>query len=147
MSTELEPVLGNWYQHLDKGQLFTVVSIDSDSDTVELQHFDGDIEEIELAAWYDMDLELADAPEDWTGPVDDVERDDIGYTETDMSPDDWREPLQSTRRAAQEPWEETEPEDERDDWAEGENSEEDRRPDTLEDSLRFSTASEEGEKE
>ena len=42
--------------------------------TVELQHFDGTIEELEMDAWRDMNLEPAEAPEDWSGSVDvDVE--------------------------------------------------------------------------
>ena len=50
MSTALEPVPGHGYGHLDQGQLFTAVDVDGDSDMAELQHFDGDIEEVELAA-------------------------------------------------------------------------------------------------
>ena len=28
MSTEVDPIVGNWYQHLDKGQRFLVVAFD-----------------------------------------------------------------------------------------------------------------------
>jgi hypothetical protein len=62
-------------------------------------------------------------PEDWTGPVDDVETDDLGYSETAMRHSDWREPLQSNP-PAEEDWEDKLPEDERDDWDEGQPSEE-----------------------
>jgi hypothetical protein len=119
MSTELTPIVGNWYRHLDKGQLFCVVAIDQDAGVVELQHFDGDIEEVELAPWYEMTLEPAEAPEDWTGPADDIERDDLPYTETDMSSSDWTGSLQELPEPAQEPWEDLTPEDERDEWSAG----------------------------
>jgi hypothetical protein len=82
MKDELEPVVGNWYVHLDKGTPFQVVSIDEQARTIELQHFDGDLEECDFEEWRAMDLELGEEPEDWTGPVDDIEKDDLGYTET-----------------------------------------------------------------
>jgi hypothetical protein len=81
MKNELDPIVGNWYLHLDKGEPFQIVAIDDTARTIELQHFDGDIEECEFDEWRVMDLELAEEPEDWTGPVDDVEKDDLGYTE------------------------------------------------------------------
>lgn len=99
MGNELDPIVGNWYRHLDKGQYFTVVAIDEEDGTVEIQHFDGDLEELDLADWPALDIELAEAPEDWTGPVDDVELDDLPYTETAMSAADWAEPLAETHTA------------------------------------------------
>lgn len=94
MTTTLEPQVSQWYRHLDKGQQFYVTAIDDEEGTVEIQHFDGDVEEMDLDDWRELDLEAIEPPEDWTGPVDDVERDDLGYTETDMKPEDWSEPLE-----------------------------------------------------
>lgn len=109
MRTFLDPIIGNWYRHLDKGQMFRVIAFDADDATIELQHFDGDIEEVSLVAWGTMDLEVSEAPEDWTGPIDDIERDDLGYSsETVMSEDDWCAPLQEVRRDKHEAWEDTE---------------------------------------
>jgi len=79
-----------------------VTAFDEEEGTVEIQHFDGDIEEMDLDDWRELDLELIEPPEDWTGPVDDVERDDLGYSETDMSADDWREPLQEKGQPTEE---------------------------------------------
>lgn len=118
MTTELDPVIGNWYQHLDKGQLFRVVDLSENGSLVEIQHFDGDIEEIELEAWHEMELELAEQPEDWTGPIDDIGEDDLGYTETDMARGDWRESYAETPKT-KESWQDETPLDERDEWAEG----------------------------
>ncbi len=93
MPIEAAPVVSQWYQHLDKGQQFQVTAVDETEGTVEIQHFDGDVEEIELDEWYGLEIEPIEPPEDWTGPVDDVERDDLGYTETDMTGEDWEKPL------------------------------------------------------
>lgn len=81
MSNRLEPIIGHWYSHLDKGDLFQVVAIDRESGTIEIQEFDGGLDEFEFDEWRQMLVEEAAAPEDWTGPVDEVERDDLGYTD------------------------------------------------------------------
>lgn len=88
-----KPVPSQWYRHLDKGREFQVTAIDERAGTVEIQQFDGDLEEIELEDWYQLEIEPIETPEDWTGPMDDVERDDLGYTDTAMSPEDWERPL------------------------------------------------------
>ena len=123
MAHDLQPIVGNWYKHLDKGQLFRVIDIDEDNDVIEIQHFDGDLEQFESSDWFEMDLERAAEPEDWTGPIDDVERDDLGYTETDMSDKDWRKAL-AEEKDSKEEWEDESPEDEDDEWGDGEPSEE-----------------------
>jgi hypothetical protein len=93
MAIEEPPIVSQWYRHRDKGYEFQVLSIDEDEATLEVQHFDGDVEELDLDGWYELDIEPIEAPEDWTGPMDDVERDDLGYTETDMDQEDWESPL------------------------------------------------------
>ena len=93
MPTSLKPVISQWYRHRDKGQQFYVTALDEQEGTVEIQHFDGDLEEVDFDDWHLLNIETIEPPEDWTGPVDDVERDDLGYTETDMTPEDWAEPL------------------------------------------------------
>ncbi|NND64958.1 MAG: hypothetical protein HKM24_03240 [Gammaproteobacteria bacterium] len=84
MTSRIEPIIGSWYHHLDKGQDFQVVATDPKNGLIEIQHFDGDVEELAISDWYAQDIETAAAPEDWTGPMDDVERDDLGYS--DASP-------------------------------------------------------------
>lgn len=88
-----KPRVSQWYRHLNKGQEFQVTAIDETERTIEIQHFDGDVEELDLEEWYTLDLEPIAPPEDWTGPMDDVERDDLGYTETGMRGADWTKPL------------------------------------------------------
>lgn len=93
MPIEDAPIVSHWYRHLDKGHRFQVHAYDEASGAIEIQHFDGDVEELDLEEWYTLDIEPIEPPEDWTAPMDDVERDDLGYTETDMGGEDWTKPL------------------------------------------------------
>src|SRR5882724_11284235 len=65
MSRELIPTAGRWYRDLERDESFKVVTVDEDDDLVEIQHSDGEIEELESAEWYEMDLERIEEPEDW----------------------------------------------------------------------------------
>ena len=94
--------IGQWYTRWDKGEIFQVIGCDLNSRTIETQTFDGDLDEVELETWIGLPLGFAEPPEDWTGPVDDVERDDLGYSETDMSDADWVEPTQALRAQEEE---------------------------------------------
>lgn len=100
--------IGQWYLRWDKGEIFQVTGYDEESGTIEVQAFDGDLDEIDEETWSELPLGLAEPPEDWTGPVDDVERDDLGYSETEMTGDDWSQPLEPFRRG-HEAWEDTTP--------------------------------------
>ena len=107
------PEIGQWYARADKGEQFRVVGRDDQSRTIEIQSFDGDVDEIDAEIWSTLPLERIEAPEDWTAPMDDVETDDLGYSDTGMKPADWGQPLQPPG-AENEAWQETEPEEERD---------------------------------
>jgi hypothetical protein len=100
--------VGQWYLRLDKGEIFQVIGYDGESLTIEIQNFDGDLDEIDEEAWATLPLGLAEPPEDWTGPIDDVRVDDLGYSETDMTAADWTQLLKPFR-PARESWEETGP--------------------------------------
>ena len=102
MPTENDPIVDNWYNHLDKGQRFYVVAVDEEGGFVEIQHFDGDVEEVSLEDWYKMNIELGEAPENWYGAVDIGEADDLGTEVTDTQPGDWTEPLQEIRKPERE---------------------------------------------
>lgn len=98
MSNELDPVLNNWYFHLDKGQRFEVVAIDEANGVIDIQYFDGDLDEIELSLWSDMDIELAEEPENFSGPFDVGELDDFGTGISDTTEEDWQEPYGEIRQ-------------------------------------------------
>jgi hypothetical protein len=74
-----QPGIGDWYR-LNGGALFEVVALDDDDGTVEIQYFDGTLEEMDIedwdTQWEDGALETAEAPEDWTGSVDVEDNDD-----------------------------------------------------------------------
>ena len=93
MVTEADPIMGNWYCHLDKGQRFRVTAVDDIGKTVGVQHFDGDLEEFDLDDWYQLDIEPCEAPINWSGPLDIGEKDDLGTEISDTRPADWNEPL------------------------------------------------------
>ena len=92
MPNELDPRINQWYAHLHKGQRFYVVDFDEEQDTVELQHFDGDLEELSLDEWRDLYIELSEEPTNWTGALDIAEKDDKGTGVTDTTGSDWTEP-------------------------------------------------------
>jgi len=94
MSTDIDPRIGQWYSHSDKGQQFEVIALGEEEGVVEIQYFDGTIEELELSDWSNLEIESIEPPEDWTGPIDNIERDDLGYADDDeMRPADWTAPL------------------------------------------------------
>jgi len=100
MGNRLPPIVGNWYAHRDKGALFQVVALDEDAGTIEIQEFDGGLDELDLDEWRALSVYGAAQPEDWGGPLDDVEPDEFGYT--DMEGD---EPAGSPPEADTTPWE------------------------------------------
>jgi len=63
------PVIGEWYRRVG-GDSFEVVAIDPDDRTIEIQYFDGTIEELELDEWLEDVIQSTEPPEDWTGSVD-----------------------------------------------------------------------------
>jgi hypothetical protein len=78
MSGQVTAEIGHWYRALNDDQLFEVVAIDYDEQTIETQNFDGDISQIEFTGWKGLfPIEIA-PPEDWTGPYE-IDRDDTAF--------------------------------------------------------------------
>jgi hypothetical protein len=92
VSRDFDPVPGQWYEDLDREEVFKVVSLDPDEMLVSIQWLDGEHEDLDLEAWAELDLEQAEEPEGWV----DADEDD----EEDEEEEDWDE----------------EEEDEDDDW-------------------------------
>jgi hypothetical protein len=69
--------IGQWLGHVDKGELLQVVGHDDQSHAIELQSFDGYVDEIDDETWNTLPLERSAPPQDWTAPMDDLETDDL----------------------------------------------------------------------
>jgi hypothetical protein len=67
MANEFEPRVDQWYSLRGKEEMFRVVAVDDGA--IEIQSFDGAIEELDPDAWRDLDIEPAESRENWTGPV------------------------------------------------------------------------------
>ena len=86
------PWVGCWYKDIS-GAHFEVVAIDDDDNTVEIQYFDGTVEELDMDAWWDTPMEMAEPPEDWSGSLD-IEREDYGVDLGDFRvSDDWSQAM------------------------------------------------------
>ncbi len=87
---EYEPTIGQWYEDLENDETFQVIRVDEDGEIIEIQHLDGDTEELDVEEWAELDLELADEPEGWSGSPDegDVDEDDDWDEEDDEDEDD-----------------------------------------------------------
>jgi hypothetical protein len=126
MTSEADPIIGAWYHHPEKAQKLKVSALDDHTATVEIQYFDGSIDELDLDTWYGLDMERIEPPEDWTGPMDNIEKDDLNPVGTEMQREDWEAPYQEEvekRHAGPRPPAE-EDEEMEDDWAEGRPEEE-----------------------
>jgi hypothetical protein len=91
--TNPAPVIGEWYRH-PEGETFEVVALDPDDRTIEIQYFDGTVEELDIDEWRADSIERAEAPEDWTGSLD-VEPEDY-ENEIEIEPisaSSWNDPL------------------------------------------------------
>ena len=80
MSSQEFPIVGNWYRDFNQ-QLFEVVALDDADNLIEIQYFNGDIDEMDYDAWYGLVAENVPPPEDWTNPFGEVEADNLGYSD------------------------------------------------------------------
>jgi len=68
-----QPDIGEWYR-IRGGDQFEVVAIDEDDGTIEVQYFDGTVEEIDFGDWQAQhangEIEDTAAQDDWSGSVD-----------------------------------------------------------------------------
>lgn len=85
------PVIGQWFRR-PNGTLFEVVAIDEADRTVELQQFDGTIDEVDVDAWPEMFLVEVSAPEDWSGFAD-MGPEDFARTNNKEMPPGFHDPL------------------------------------------------------
>jgi len=109
VSRDYEPVPGQWYENLEDEESFRVLTVDEDSELVEIEYLDGEIEEIDLETWHEMDLDQIDEPEGWAESDEDDDEEEEEEDDEDED-DDWDEDEDDED---DEDWDEDE-EDERD---------------------------------
>jgi hypothetical protein len=85
------PRIGEWYQSAN-GDKFEIVALDEDEATLEIQHYDGAVEEIDFDSWEEMEAFSIEPPEDWSGSLD-IEREDYGVDLELTSPPEHTNPL------------------------------------------------------
>jgi len=75
-----------------------VLSVDEDAELVEIEYLDGDIEELDLDAWHEMDLEKIEEPEGWAGGSESTMRPFTRSTHTGSNPSSrtWDRPVDAT---------------------------------------------------
>jgi hypothetical protein len=90
----IRPIVGQWYRG-GTNELFEVVAIDDQDQTIEIQYFDGSVTEMDFDSWneqlLDELIDAADPPEDWSGAVD-VEAEDLGREFEDNARSLWSTP-------------------------------------------------------
>ena len=86
MSRDYEPVPSQWYENLEEEEQFRVLSVDEDSELIEIEYLDGGIEELDVEAWHEMDLERISEPEGWAASQAEEEEE-----EEDEDDEDWDE--------------------------------------------------------
>lgn len=95
MTLYYAPIVHNWHQYLDKGNLFLDSDVTDKTDTVEILYFDSDVDEIMLIEWYEEEIEALEPPDDWIGMEGDFELDDFSFTEVEKElPMEWSEAAQ-----------------------------------------------------
>jgi hypothetical protein len=82
--------IGRWYQA--DGDPFEVVGIDTATEVVLVQHFDGTLEEFDFDSWVELAARPCAPPEDLRGAFD-TDRDDFGL-EDGYGSEEWRDPLE-----------------------------------------------------
>jgi hypothetical protein len=93
VSRDKEPVPGQWYENVEEDETFRVLSLDEDHEIVEIEYLDGEIEELDIDEWHEMDLELTAEPEGWSDEddEDDEDEDEDLDDEDEDEDDDWDE--------------------------------------------------------
>lgn len=83
MATIADPIIGSWYKDLENNLTFKVIAVDDTDDSIEVQYDNGDIGAYDHESWYNSTFDYIEDPEDWSAPFDDIETDDLGYSDTD----------------------------------------------------------------
>ncbi len=75
------PVIGLWYWDIEHTEQFEIVAEDGES--IEIQYFSGEIEELDMGTWFSMRVVSIAAPKDWSGPFE-VDKDAFSDLESEI---------------------------------------------------------------
>lgn len=92
MRHHFKPQIGMWFKNHDYPTSFEVVATDEREGYVEIQHYSGEIEEIDIDYWFDLDITPIPGPDDWNGPFE-LSKEDHDLFEEYYKPEDWGGPL------------------------------------------------------
>ena len=76
--------IGSWYR-IPGGASFEIVALDLDAETIEIQYYDGAVEEVDFDSWLEMCAVQTAAPNDAAGALD-LNRGDYGNLSMDFDP-------------------------------------------------------------
>lgn len=83
--------IGNWFLTVE-GEKLEVVAYDHEEGVIEVQFYDGTVEEYDLDDWQELQVKPTAPPEDWAGSYD-VSRDDYGVDLDKPAGDSHENPL------------------------------------------------------
>ena len=93
--------IGQWYLRPDTHETFHLIDWDDQSGAARIQMCDGSVDEIDEDSWRALLPQPVEAPEDWTGPLDNWEAGDLEESVMESGePSD-----EDYFRDDQEPWE------------------------------------------
>jgi len=87
------PDVGVWYRSPEMAEIFEVVGIDQDDDCIDIQYFNGDIEELDSATWREIQATEVAEPEDWSGAYKMSQEDLTGYIDEVIHPERHSNPI------------------------------------------------------
>ena len=87
MPIEEEPIVGAAYED-EEGRSFKVIAFDEDVGTIEVQYEDETVHEIDIDAWYEMELKRVASIEDGKKSEDDEDYEDNAVDEDGDEEDD-----------------------------------------------------------
>lgn len=82
---EIPPMVGAWYRRLDRDQPFQVVACNVQAATVDIEYYDGTIDEWPMAHWRALEIVPCEQPQDSSGPFDAARIDGVAEEDDDSA--------------------------------------------------------------
>ena len=94
MQYHIHPHIGNWYQSTEFPEVFEVVALEGGhEELIEIQFFNGDIEEVDKETWTHLHLFEIAPPEDWSGAFEVAKEEMSQYVDEPYRPESWDNPI------------------------------------------------------